>query len=129
MPVISSNSKFENLTYRVRTWKSPSEQTHSGIDHIFTNTRSSFDFSMLPSFDSGSDHRLTRAKISLNKKLLKLYTHRKVPGRFPSFTTEELESAAESYSWNILKDPMEDYEASSHGYSNAQRFSRSQHPF
>ncbi|KIH67296.1 endonuclease/exonuclease/phosphatase family protein [Ancylostoma duodenale] len=70
------NSIFEKRQHRRWTWESPNGQTHSELDHILTNRRwSLMDVTVLPSFVSGSDHRLLRGKIRLNEHIFKRDTH------------------------------------------------------
>ena len=58
------NSIFMKKEHRRWTWESPNATTHAEIDHILTNRRwSLLDVSVVPSFCSGSDHRLLRAKV------------------------------------------------------------------
>ncbi|KAK6742488.1 hypothetical protein RB195_010012 [Necator americanus] len=60
------NSLFMKKDHRRWTWKSPNGATRAKIDHILTNQRwCLLDVSVVPSFCSGSDHRLLRAKIVL----------------------------------------------------------------
>ncbi|WKX99971.1 hypothetical protein Q1695_014668 [Nippostrongylus brasiliensis] len=68
-----------------------------------------FDVSVLPSFDNGLDHRLVRAKLTLNKKIFKVDTHKPAPFRITSLILQELEHAIESYDWECLEDSSEDY--------------------
>ncbi|VDO52116.1 unnamed protein product [Haemonchus placei] len=105
------NSMFEKPAKQRWTWESPNGRTHTEIDHVLTNRRwSLLDVSVLLSFDTGSDHRLVRAKIRLNKRIFKRDTHRPAYFKTPSFDTELLESAIEAYDWRLLEDPTEDYE-------------------
>ncbi|KAK6752033.1 hypothetical protein RB195_003449 [Necator americanus] len=58
------NSLFMEKDLRRWTWESPNGATRAEIDHILTNRRwCLLDVSVVPSFCSGSDHRLFRAKI------------------------------------------------------------------
>ncbi|EYB92460.1 hypothetical protein Y032_0194g1458 [Ancylostoma ceylanicum] len=91
------NSMFEKPAERRWTWESSNGRTPSEIDHILINRRSSlFDVSVLPSFDTDSQHRPFRAKISLNKKNFKRDTHGPAPHKFPTFKSADLESAVVS---------------------------------
>ncbi|EYB98098.1 hypothetical protein Y032_0134g1852 [Ancylostoma ceylanicum] len=102
---------FEKPAKRRWTWESLNGLTRSEIDHILTNRRwSLFDVSVLPSFDTGSEHRLIRAKITLNKKNCKRDTHRPAPHKIPTFKSADLESAIESNTWTLFEDPTEDYD-------------------
>uniref|UniRef100_A0A7I4YII4 Endo/exonuclease/phosphatase domain-containing protein n=1 Tax=Haemonchus contortus TaxID=6289 RepID=A0A7I4YII4_HAECO len=123
------NSMFEKPAKRRWTWESPNGRTHTEIDHVLTNRRwSLLDVSVLPSFDTGSDHRLVRAKILLNKRIFKRDTHRPAYFKTPSFDTELLESAIEAYDWRLLEDPTEDYEYLTRGLLKCADISRRSQP-
>uniref|UniRef100_A0A7I4YM96 Reverse transcriptase domain-containing protein n=1 Tax=Haemonchus contortus TaxID=6289 RepID=A0A7I4YM96_HAECO len=122
------NSMFEKPANRRWTWESPNGRTHTEIDHVLTNRRwSLLDVSMLPSFDTGSDHRLVRAKIRLNKRIFKRDTHRPAHFKTPSFDTELLESAIKAHDWCLLEDPTEDYEHLTKGLLKCADISRRPH--
>ncbi|VDM84201.1 unnamed protein product, partial [Strongylus vulgaris] len=58
------NSIFMKKEHQRWTWESPDGTTHEEIDHILINRRwCLLDVSVVPSFSSGSDHRLLRAKV------------------------------------------------------------------
>ena len=58
------NSIFMKKEQRRWTWESPNGTTHAEIDHILTNRRwCLLDVAVVPSFCSGSDHRILRAKL------------------------------------------------------------------
>ncbi|KAE9412721.1 hypothetical protein Angca_010143, partial [Angiostrongylus cantonensis] len=66
------NSFFQKKESRRWTWESSNGMTHAEIDHILTNRRwCLLDTSVVPSFCTGSDHRLLRAKIRFSRKLEK----------------------------------------------------------
>ncbi|EYB88150.1 hypothetical protein Y032_0252g245 [Ancylostoma ceylanicum] len=89
--------------------ESPNGLTRSEIDHILTNRRwSPFGVSVLSSFDTGSNHRYVRAKISLKKKNFKRDTHKPASHKIPTFKSADLESAIESNTWTLFEDPTED---------------------
>ncbi|KAE9414781.1 hypothetical protein Angca_006120, partial [Angiostrongylus cantonensis] len=63
------NSFFQKKESRRWTWESPNVMTHAEIDHILTNIRwCLLDTSVVPSFCTGSDHRLFRPKIRFSRK-------------------------------------------------------------
>ncbi|KAE9418771.1 hypothetical protein Angca_006709, partial [Angiostrongylus cantonensis] len=71
------DSFFQKKESRRWTWKSPNGMTHAEIDHILTNRRwCLLDTPVVPSFCTGSDHRLLRAKIQFSRKLEKNSLHR-----------------------------------------------------
>ncbi|EYC30867.1 hypothetical protein Y032_0004g1819 [Ancylostoma ceylanicum] len=91
--------------------ESPNGSTHSELDHILTNRRwSLMDTTVLPSFDSGSDHRLLRAKVRLNHRTFKRDTHRGPPIRSPEYNEAKLQKAMDAYHWKRAENPTEDYE-------------------
>ncbi|EYC11218.1 hypothetical protein Y032_0051g2083 [Ancylostoma ceylanicum] len=105
------NSIFEKPQHRRWTWESPNGQTHSELDHVLTNRRwSLMDTTVLPSFDSGSDHRLLRAKIRLNDRIFKRDRHRGPPVRSPEYDEQELQKAMDMYPWRKIEDPTADYD-------------------
>ncbi|KAK6733923.1 hypothetical protein RB195_017596 [Necator americanus] len=71
------NSLFMKKNYRRWTWESPNGATRAEIYHILTNRRwCLLDVSVVPSFCSGSDHRLLRAKIRLSHTMEKNICYR-----------------------------------------------------
>lgn len=63
------NSFFKKSTKRRWTWRSPNSITKNEIDYVLTNKKLIVkDLSALNRFDTGSDHRLIRAKIEINTK-------------------------------------------------------------
>ncbi|KAE9417140.1 hypothetical protein Angca_008153, partial [Angiostrongylus cantonensis] len=66
------NSFFQKKEGRRWIWESPNDMTHAETDHILTNRRwCLLGTSVVPSFCTGSDHRLLRAKIRFSRKLEK----------------------------------------------------------
>ncbi|KAK6752241.1 hypothetical protein RB195_003578 [Necator americanus] len=71
------NSIFMKKDHRRWTWESPNSATRAEIEHILTNRRwCLLDVSVVPSFCSGSDHRLLRAKIRLSHTMEKNICYR-----------------------------------------------------
>ncbi|EYC41316.1 hypothetical protein Y032_0573g150 [Ancylostoma ceylanicum] len=68
------------------------------------------DTTVLPSFDSGSDPRLLRAKVRLNHRTFKRDTHRGPPIRSPEYNEAKLQKAMDAYHWKRAENPTEDYE-------------------
>ncbi|VDO74552.1 unnamed protein product [Heligmosomoides polygyrus] len=90
VPSMEMSKKPSNRRW---TWESPNGETRSEIDHVLANRRwSLFDVSVLLSFDTGSDHRLVRAKLTLKKRMFERDTHKPAPVRIPTFKLR---------SWNI----------------------------
>ncbi|KAK6735581.1 hypothetical protein RB195_018661 [Necator americanus] len=66
------NSLFMKKDHRQWTWESPNGATREESDHILSNRCwCLLDVSVVPSFCSGSDHRLLRAKIRLSHTMEK----------------------------------------------------------
>ncbi|KAK6735574.1 hypothetical protein RB195_018657 [Necator americanus] len=66
------NSLFMKKDHRQWTWESPNGATREESDHILTNRCwCLLDISVVPSFCSGCDHRLLRAKIRLSHTMEK----------------------------------------------------------
>lgn len=105
------NSLFEKKEHRRWTWESPNGTTRAEIDHITTNRRwCLFDVSVVPSFCTGSDHRLLRAKIRFSRKLAKDCFHRANAQKRVVYDENILNDALSQYDWQIKEDPTEDYE-------------------
>uniref|UniRef100_A0A0K0DLU7 Uncharacterized protein n=1 Tax=Angiostrongylus cantonensis TaxID=6313 RepID=A0A0K0DLU7_ANGCA len=85
--------------------------TQAEIDHISINRRwCLFDTSVVPSFCTGSDHRLLRAKIRFSNKREKNSLHRP-RGKSPAAHDEQtLNEVLFKRAWKSKKDPTEDYE-------------------
>ena len=74
-----TNTLFEKHTSRYWTWESPGGIYKNQIDFILTTDKTIFqNTEILTQVDIGSDHRLLRGKIKMNKKLTRLKKiHRK----------------------------------------------------
>ncbi|EYB91984.1 hypothetical protein Y032_0199g1651 [Ancylostoma ceylanicum] len=85
------------------------------------------DTTVLPSFDSGSDHRLLRAKVRLNHRTFKRDTHRGPPIRSPEYNEAKLQKAMDAYHWKRAENPTEDYEELVKGLTFCARASMENH--
>ncbi|KAK6757190.1 hypothetical protein RB195_015173 [Necator americanus] len=93
------------------TWESPNGATLAEIDHILTNRRSCLlDVSVVPSFCSGSDQRLLRAKIRLNHTMEKSICYRQRRRKEVVYDDCVLEDSSSEGDWHIEEDPNVDYE-------------------
>ena len=74
-----TNTLFEKQTSRYWTWESPGGIYKNQIDFILTTDKTIFqNTEILTQEDIGSDHRLLRGKVKMNKKLTRLKKiHRK----------------------------------------------------
>ncbi|KIH63578.1 hypothetical protein ANCDUO_06122 [Ancylostoma duodenale] len=105
------NFVLEKRQHRRWTCEIPNGQTHPELNHIPTNRQwSLMDVTVLPSFDSGSDHRLLRAKIRLNEHIFKRDTHRSPPTRSPEYNETKMQKAIETYHSRKIENPTEDCE-------------------
>ncbi|KAK6760652.1 hypothetical protein RB195_021928 [Necator americanus] len=105
------NSLFLKKDHRRWTWESPNGPTRADIDHIVTNRKwCLIDVSLVPSFCTGSDHRLLRAKIRLIHTMEKniCYRERKRKGLF--YDDYVLEDTLSQGDWHIEKDADVDYD-------------------
>ncbi|KAK6742643.1 hypothetical protein RB195_010104 [Necator americanus] len=90
--------------------ESPNVATCAEIDHIFTNRRwCLLDVSAVPSFRSGSDHRLLRSKIRLNHTEKKI-CYRQRRRKEVVYDDSVLEDSLFQGDWHIEEDPNVDYE-------------------
>lgn len=88
------NTFFKKPLSRRWTWVSPNQKTKNEIDYIISNKKYIVtDVTVLNRFDLGSDHRLVRAKVIINKKLerKKLIQQQKYP------TLQQLKQNKERY--------------------------------
>uniref|UniRef100_A0A6P7GZ09 Uncharacterized protein LOC114348256 n=1 Tax=Diabrotica virgifera virgifera TaxID=50390 RepID=A0A6P7GZ09_DIAVI len=61
------NSFFKKKKHRRWTWESPDGKTRNEIDYFLTNKEELFkDVNVLNQFNTSSDHRLVRAKITIS---------------------------------------------------------------
>ncbi|KAK6755348.1 hypothetical protein RB195_013992 [Necator americanus] len=105
------NSLFMKKDYRRWTWESPNGATRAEIDHILTNRRwCLLDVSVVPSFCSGSDHRLLRAKIRLSHTMEKNICYRQRMRKEVVYDDCVLEDSLSQGDRHIEEDPDVDYE-------------------
>ncbi len=70
---IIANTFFKKSKDRYWTWESPDGNTRNQIDYILSSQRGIIrDCGVITKVDIGSDHRMVRAKVHLNKKLARL---------------------------------------------------------
>ncbi|KAK6747521.1 hypothetical protein RB195_000616 [Necator americanus] len=105
------NSLFMKKDHRRWTWESPNGATRAEIDHILTDRRwCLLDVSVVPSFCSGSDHRLLRAKIRLSHTMEKNICYRQRRRKEVVYDDCVLEDSLSQGDWHIEEDPNVDYE-------------------
>ncbi|KAK6735494.1 hypothetical protein RB195_018608 [Necator americanus] len=104
------NSLFMKKDHRRWTWESPNGATRAEIDLILTNRRwCLLDVSVVPSFCSGSDHRLLRAEIRISHTMEKNICYRQ-RRRKEVYDDCVLEDSLSQGDWHIEEDPNVDYE-------------------
>ncbi|KAK6744791.1 hypothetical protein RB195_011485 [Necator americanus] len=105
------NSLFMKKDHRRWTWESPNGATRAEIDHILTKQRwCLLDVSVVPSFCSGTDHRLLRAKIRLSHTMEKNICYRQRRRKEVVYDDCVLEDSLSQGDWHIEEDPNVDYE-------------------
>ncbi|GFR82568.1 endonuclease-reverse transcriptase [Elysia marginata] len=68
-----TNTFYQKPKSRYWTWESPGQQYRNQIDFILSTDKSLFkNTEVITSIDVGSDHRMVRGKIMLNKTLMRL---------------------------------------------------------
>ena len=73
--LIIANTLFKKPQFRYWTWKSPNGSITNQIDFVLVSQRGIIqNCEVITKVDIGSDHRMVRARISINKKLARLKT-------------------------------------------------------
>ncbi|KAK6761760.1 hypothetical protein RB195_022731 [Necator americanus] len=107
----NGNSLFVKKDHRRWTWESHNGATRAEIDHILTNRRwCLLDVSVVPTFCSGSDHRLLRAKIRVSHTMEKNICYRQRRKKEVVYEDCVLEHSLSQGAWHIKEDPNADYE-------------------
>ncbi|KAE9413460.1 hypothetical protein Angca_010050, partial [Angiostrongylus cantonensis] len=82
---IHGNSYFQEPHRQRWTWESPNGEYHNEIDHIIVNRKFCLtDVVVVPKYNTGSDHRLLRARFYFSRKVEKVA---KFKNRSPRTTT------------------------------------------
>lgn len=101
------NTFYKKHPKRKWTWKSPDNRIKNEIDYVLTsNPQLCLDVSVINRFDTGSDHRLVRARIHVNTRhQRKALVERKIRP-----TTSELQEKEKEFNRQIDKklQPIED---------------------
>ncbi|KAK6760044.1 hypothetical protein RB195_021531 [Necator americanus] len=109
--LLHGNSLFMKKDHRRWTWDSPNGGTRAEIGNILTNRKwCLLDVSVVPSFCSGSDHRLLRAKIRLSHTMEKNICYRQRRRKEVVYNYCVLEDSLSQGDWHIEEDPNVDYE-------------------
>ncbi|KAK6737277.1 hypothetical protein RB195_019772 [Necator americanus] len=105
------DSLFMKKDHRRCTWEWPNAETRAEIDHILTNRRwCLLDVSVVPSFCSGSDHRLICAKIRLSHTMEKNICYRQRRRKEVVYGDCVLDDSFSQGNCHIEEDPNVDYE-------------------
>ncbi|KHJ96340.1 hypothetical protein OESDEN_03705 [Oesophagostomum dentatum] len=108
--LVHGNSQFRKKMTKRWTWRSANGQTKSEIDHILTNRKwSLFNVGVVPSFITGSDHRLLRATAKLDKKLEKKILHRPAKSKQQAHDYSLFSELIGQQNWPKIDDINEDY--------------------
>ncbi|VDM53215.1 unnamed protein product [Angiostrongylus costaricensis] len=112
------NSFFQKKESRRWTWESLNGMTHAEIDHILTNRRwCLLDTSVVPSFCTGSEHRLLREdSIQAGKELFIDHEEKAV------YNEDILNEFLSKRDWQIKEDQTEDYEMLDEGLKSCAEF-------
>ncbi|EPB70920.1 hypothetical protein ANCCEY_09977 [Ancylostoma ceylanicum] len=103
---------------RIGTWKnptkrwtlvSPSGQHYHELDHILCNKRVITDVSVVPSFNTGSDHRLLRARLHFDRGQVRLLRIRSRRPRPNVMDEEMIGTVATKETFEMVDDVNEDY--------------------
>ncbi|EYB99908.1 hypothetical protein Y032_0119g835 [Ancylostoma ceylanicum] len=103
------NSRFQKTKNRRWTYVSPNGVHKHELEHILCNRKVFTDVAVVPSFQTGSDHRLLRAKFHFNiiKAMLDRTAHRRSP--LTILDAEAAERLAEMHDFEELNCIDEDY--------------------
>ena len=71
--LLVTNTFFQKPASRYWTWESPGGAYHNQIDFILADEKSTiYNTEVITHVDIGSDHRMVRGKVKINKRLLRL---------------------------------------------------------
>ena len=106
------NTWFRKKANRRWTWIAPNAETKNEIDYILVDTRRILkDVSVVPSFNTGSDHRMLRARIriitTVERRALYMSSQRKRPMEVDEV---EMERQVHSLDWSMASNIEEDYQ-------------------
>lgn len=105
------NTWFKKKAKRRWTWIAPNARTKNEIDYFLVDTRRILrDVSVVPSFNTGSDHRMLRARIhiipAVERRVLQVTSQR---GRPKEIDEEEMQRQVELTDWTMGEELDEDY--------------------
>ncbi|VDL66817.1 unnamed protein product [Nippostrongylus brasiliensis] len=103
------NSHFFKPPNRRWTHCSPNGQHLHELDHIMCNRKVFTDVGVVPSFNTGSDHRLLRARLHFDRMQVRLTQIRQKQTRIKRIDIEALQSMMDSVSFDMFGDIDEDY--------------------
>ena len=105
------NSWFRKKAKRRWTWIAPNARKKNEIDYLLINTKRILrDVAVVPSFNTGSDHRLIRAKLHFDMKVeKKALQEASKKRRLIKFDKTLLSECISKEDWSIKEDYDEDY--------------------
>ena len=98
--LVIANTLFKKAKNRYWTWESPDGITKNMIDFALCNKREILvDCGVITQADKGSDHRMIRTKIKINKRLARVKTMNKLKPL--NFDLQKLNRAKEEFQLNL----------------------------
>ena len=105
------NSWFRKKASRRWTWISPNAATKNEIDFILTSEKGILrDVGVVPLFNTGSDHRLLRAKMHLKKRTI-IRKLQKAGKPRTDIDTEQMVKEVEARNWDLKGNINTDYQS------------------
>ena len=97
-----ANTFFEKNKNRYWTWESPNGEHKNQIDFILCSEKTTIeDCEVITKVDVGSDHRMVKAKIKINKKLIRLkHIKQQKPMKLRIYVLEAKRDEFEINLWN-----------------------------
>ena len=75
-----SNTFFKKANDRYWTWENPAKDCHNQIDFFLSTDKDiMIDCGVVTNVNVGSDHRMVKAKVKLNKRLMRLERMQRPP--------------------------------------------------
>ena len=102
--LIIANTLFQKPKNRYWTWESPDGETRNQIDFTLSSQRGTVtNCKVITKTDIGSDHRLVRMTLRINKRLARLITIKKAKKPF-NINTQKLRGMKEIFEINLKTD-------------------------
>uniref|UniRef100_A0A7I5EE48 Reverse transcriptase domain-containing protein n=1 Tax=Haemonchus contortus TaxID=6289 RepID=A0A7I5EE48_HAECO len=104
------NSQFVKAPTKRWTYVSPNGQYYHELDHILCSRRAITDVGVVPSFNTGSDHRLLRARLHFERSHVRLSRIQARQPRATVLDTNALKTLIENVPLDMKEDINEDYD-------------------